>query len=81
MWNFTGRAFLLPYLSENLTEQLKTPDKTTKSQRNPLTVTFDDLLLESGPEKALIWEKTVDQYLLSLLNDCLNRISPTWQKV
>ena len=80
MWNFTGRATLLPYLNEHLTAQLNEPDKTTKSQRNPLTVTFDDLLLESEPEKALIWRKTVDQYLLSLLDDCLNRIKPSMTK-
>ena len=51
MWNFTGRTILLSYLNEHLTEQLKEPDMATKSQRNPLTVTLDDLLLESEPEK------------------------------
>ena len=52
----------------------------TKPQKDPLSVTLEDLLYESDTEKVKMWDSATDQYMLQLLHDSLNKVCPQLTK-
>ena len=44
MWNFTGRALIIPYVSDDVKKQMQTKDEMCKSQKNVLKIDYKDIL-------------------------------------
>ena len=70
----------MPNIDDSLKQLLKEPVKSIKCQKDPLTVKFDDILIESEPEKQVIWNRAGDKYFAQLLDDCLNKVKPNSEK-
>ena len=80
MWNFTGQAMLIPSITKEVTELMIDSLNCTKPQKDPLSVTLEDLLYESDTEKVKMWDSATDQYMLQLSHDSLNEACPQLTK-
>ena len=73
IWNLTGSSIIIPNI-EDIKELFVNPDTATNSQQNVLSMSCDDFLIGSNPDHALIWDKWMSYYLLSALDDGLNKL-------
>ena len=80
MWNFTGREMLIPSITKEVAELIIDSSNCTKPQKDPISVTLEDLLYESDTEKVKMWDSATDQHMLQLLHDGLNKVCPQLTK-
>ena len=75
MWNFTVRGLLNPDIT-GIEDLFSTPETSLQSQDNVLEWNANNVQLENCNEHALLWKRFSKSYILSLLNDGLNKIPP-----
>jgi hypothetical protein len=80
MWNFTGQALLVPN-TEGLDEILKCENSCVHPQKSPLQMKAEDIFIENDDEKAETFRNIVDAYLLEILNNALNKIPSSENKL
>ena len=72
MWNFTGRAVIIPFLSDEVKKQIQDKDDSCKSQKDVLKINASDILYNEKSEDDVIFEKYRDYYLLSAMEKAYN---------
>ena len=74
MWNFTGQAILIPSV-DDMGEILKNKECCLFPQGSATEIKAEDIFLEGDQEKTSLFSKFVDEYLLEVLDVCLNKVS------
>ena len=72
MWNFTGRAVIIPFLSDEVKKQIQDKDDSCKSQKDVLKINASDILYNEKSEDDVVFEKYRDYYLLSAMEKAYN---------
>ena len=73
MWNFTGSGIIIPKLS-GIEHLFQSQETALNSQKDVLSVVLDDILIENNKEHNELWQKWLDQYLLSGLSKAINKL-------
>ena len=74
MWNFTGQAMLIPNV-DDMEEILKNKECCLFPQGSATEMKAEDIFLEGDQEKTSLFSKFADEYLLEVLDVCLNKVS------
>ena len=72
MWNFTGRAFIIPFLFEPVKTKIGNKEDMCQSQRDVLKLTYSDILYSSKNIDDKLFEKYKDYYVLSAMDNAYN---------
>ena len=72
MWNFTGRAIIILFLSEKVKEQLQNRCDSCKSQKDVLKIDAADILYDENSEDNVVFEKYSAYHLLSAMDKPYN---------
>ena len=75
MWNFTVRGLLNPDIS-GIEDLFATPETSLQSQDNVVEWDGTNVQLENCNEHSLLWKKFIKRYILTLLDDGLNKTPP-----
>ena len=71
MWNFIGEVVIVPDIIK--TKQFfNYQQKCLRPQKDLFSMEGTDLFINKDSAKKVLWQKSVDQYILGLLNDALN---------
>ena len=81
MWNFTGRALLIPHLSESVKAKLQKEELCLKSQKDVLALSPQDILYSKDNEQDIVFEKYKDYYLLSAMEKAYNGLPLVEKKI
>lgn len=69
MWNFTGRTFIIPFLSETVKTKMVNKEDMCQRQRDVLKLTYSDILYSSKNKEDKLFEKYKDYYVLSAMDN------------
>ena len=75
MWNFTVRGLLNPDIS-GIEDLFGTPETSLQSQDNVVEWDGTNVQLENCNEHSSLWRKFIKRYILTLLDDGLNKTPP-----
>ena len=79
MWNFTGRAVIIPFLSEDIKTKMQNKKEATESQKDVLKLGPSDILYNKDNEQDKVFESYCDYYILSAMDIAYDSL-PTCKK-
>ena len=71
MWNFTGRAIIIPHMSQKTVNLLSREDQVLKSQKDVLTLKPDDILYSTDNDQDKVFDNFVDLYILACMDNAI----------
>lgn len=77
MWNFTGRALVIPFLSDSVKLQMQNKEYISQSQKDVLKLDCSDILYNAENEEDKVFEKYSDYYILSAMDKAYNGLPNT----
>ena len=73
MWNFTGRAIIIPFVSESVKLHTKNKEDTCQRQKDVLKLNCSDVLYSARSKDDKIFDKYKDYYILSAMDKAFNK--------
>ena len=74
MWNFTGRAIIIPFVSELVKQHTNKKEDMCQSQKDVLKLNSSDVLYSAKNKDDKIFEKYKDYYILSAMDKAYNSL-------
>ena len=74
MWNFTGRAIIIPFVSESVKLHTKNKEDMCQSQKDVLKLNCSDVLYSAKNKDDKIFENYKDYYILSAMDKAYNSL-------
>ena len=72
MWNFTGRAFIIPHISDDVRKQMQNKEEMCQSQKDVLKIDHRDILYNGKSKEDKVFEEYKDSYILTAMDMAYN---------
>ena len=72
MWNFTGRALIIPYTFDDVKKQMQTKEEMCQSQKNVMKIDHKDILYDEKSKEDKVFEEYKDSYVLTAMDKAYN---------